>query len=403
MRVAVLGAGLQGACVALELAAHGIDVDLYDKNDACLTQAAAQNEGKIHLGYVYACDPTLQTARLMIKGAAAFAPLMRRWIGDDIDEVPVSSPFHYAVHRQSLISAEAVWAHLQACNALAREEPYGETVDYFGADCRQPPRRRDGYDDLFDPELMVAAFTTPEIAIDPEALAAAVRARVAREPDIRCVLRASVADVSVTDSRAEVVFERDAGRCREGYDHVVNALWDGRLAIDARVGVRPERPWLYRIKHYLRARPAATAPALPSTTIVLGPFGDIVRYPSGDLYLSWYPAGRRGVAANLCPPDWPRVLDDATADEVRRAILAGLARLVPALGHAAFSRFEACAVRGGVIVATGSTDIDDPASGLHARSDIGPRSVGRYHSISTGKLTMAPLFAKQTADRIRGA
>jgi len=57
-------------------------------------------------------------------------------------------------------------------------------------------------------------------------------------------------------------------------------------------------------------------------------------------------------------------------------------------------------VRGGVIVAWGSTDIDDQASELHRRHDIGVHSYGRYHSIDPGKLTMAPYFAKVCADRI---
>lgn len=74
MRVAVLGAGLQGACGAMELASRGIEVHLYDKNERCVTQASAQNKGKIHLGYVYANDRSLRTARKMIEGALSFAP-----------------------------------------------------------------------------------------------------------------------------------------------------------------------------------------------------------------------------------------------------------------------------------------------------------------------------------------
>jgi glycine/D-amino acid oxidase-like deaminating enzyme len=84
MRVAVLGSGLQGACVALELALNGAEVDLYEKNETCLSQASAHNEGKIHLGYVYANDPSLRTARLMARGTLCFSSLMRRWIGDAI-------------------------------------------------------------------------------------------------------------------------------------------------------------------------------------------------------------------------------------------------------------------------------------------------------------------------------
>jgi glycine/D-amino acid oxidase-like deaminating enzyme len=54
MRVAVLGAGIQGACTSLELALNGVEVDLYDKNGRPLAGTSSHNEGKIHLGYVYA-------------------------------------------------------------------------------------------------------------------------------------------------------------------------------------------------------------------------------------------------------------------------------------------------------------------------------------------------------------
>ena len=58
------------------------------------------------------------------------------------------------------------------------------------------------------------------------------------------------------------------------------------------------------------------------------------------------------------------------------------------------------AVRAGVIVAWGSTDIDDRASELHRRNEIGVHSYDRYHSIDPGKFTMAPQFARICVDRI---
>src|SRR5687767_1341421 len=114
MRVAVLGAGLLGSCLALELALRGCRADLIEKNATALAEASANNEGKIHLGYVYAKDESLATARLMIGGALSFEHLMRRWIGGAIDAVPRTSPFYYAVHRDSLVSPEQVKAHLKA-------------------------------------------------------------------------------------------------------------------------------------------------------------------------------------------------------------------------------------------------------------------------------------------------
>src|SRR3990172_3658023 len=140
----------------MELALHGFQVDLYDKNARPLTQASAQNEGKIHLGYVYGNDPTLKTARLMVRGALAFAPLMRRWIGSEIDKVQISTPFYYAVHQKSLIALEEVERHLLACNAIANEAE-APASDYFGSDYRRAPQRVNDYTDLFDPASIVGA------------------------------------------------------------------------------------------------------------------------------------------------------------------------------------------------------------------------------------------------------
>jgi hypothetical protein len=85
---------------------------------------------------------------------------------------------------------------------------------------------------------------------------------------------------------------------------------------------------------------------------------------------------------------------------VRDGILSGLAAIAPAVARFTPEALASCQMNAGVIFAWGSTDIPDRASGLHARHAIGPQSHGRYHSVDTGKLTMAPYFAKMVADQI---
>lgn len=80
MLVGVLGGGLQGCCVAVALAERGATVVLFDKNDSLLSRTAVANEGKIHLGYMYAGDPTLSTAKTMMTGALSFAPFLERYL-----------------------------------------------------------------------------------------------------------------------------------------------------------------------------------------------------------------------------------------------------------------------------------------------------------------------------------
>ncbi len=383
----------------MELGARGIGVDLFEARERCLTQASAQNEGKIHLGYVYANDPTLRTARTMVRGGLSFAPLLRRWLGDVIDSVPVSRPFNYVVHRASLVSPDEVEAHLLACHELALEEIGGATIDYFGADARVAPTRmgRREVRDLYHPDAVSAVFRTSELGIDPEALAGLVRDRLDDDAAIRCRLSTRVRGVERNGTGLDVEFENGAGPGRERYDQVVNALWDSRLAVDRTAGLEPPHPWIWQVKHYVRVR--ALDAGVPCSTIVLGAFGDIVVYGDRDLHLSWYPAGMRGISTELEPPRWPSASDGGFSDEVRVQILEGLAAIVPAVGRLRLDA-DAGSIKGGVIFAWGETDIDDPGSRLHERHAIGTRSREGYHSIDTGKLTTAPLFARVAADRV---
>ena len=71
---------------------------------------------------------------------------------------------------------------------------------------------------------------------------------------------------------------------------VVNALWDGRLVVDAARGLPPPATW----SHRFRRRSSSARPVpwhVPSAVIGVGPFGDVKNYNGRDLYLSWYPAG----------------------------------------------------------------------------------------------------------------
>jgi hypothetical protein len=80
---------------------------------------------------------------------------------------------------------------------------------------------------------------------------------------------------------------------------------------------------------------------------------------------------------------------------VARETIAAIAAWMPAIANAA-----PLAVDAGSIVAHGHTDVDDRASGLHRRTQVGVHSVGPYHSVDPGKLTTAPVFALEAAERV---
>ena len=401
MRVGVLGGGLQGCCIALALAQRGVEVALFDRNQDLLSRTAVANEGKIHLGYMYANDPSYSTAKTMINGALAFAPFFARHLGLGMEAMAVSRPATYVVHRDSQRSPEEISQYLQVTHRMIGEASEGRGKSYFGRDLSGELRRWSAADceEQFDPSVAIEAFDTPEIAIDPVALARAVCARTKADPRIEIKLQHHVLSVEDADG-LEVLARTPHGELRERYDHVVNALWEGRLLLNAKRGLHPGRPWLHRLKYGISFRLPENNGVPLSATFVSGPFGEIVSYSDGLTYLTWYPACLSAMSTDYAPPEWPTYPSEQHRAQILEGTLKAMSQFVLCLRPLDANSLQDVIIKGGVILAWGKTDIVDPRSELHCRFDIGITSIGRFHSVDPGKLTMAPYFADLCADRI---
>lgn len=397
MHIAVLGGGIQGVCVALALAERGARVTLFERERGLLQRTSVVGEAKIHLGYVYAADPTPATVRRLTRGALAFSGLVSHWLECEPESIGVSSPFKYIVHRDSAMPVSAVEQHF----AKVREEmvalDQGRGL-YFGRDLSIGARRLTGEEKaaLYG-EAALAAYDTPEIAVNMTELVPRLLAKLQSEPaiEIRCGFEVHAA----LDARGGIEVHGSDGRAGL-FDQVVNALWDGRFAVDAARGIAPPRQWIHRYKYGARFRLPDGATPPPSTSMVHGPFGDSVFYNDGVVYLSWYPVCMVATSFDM-EPAWP-TLEKADADRIISETFRIIGEIVPAISRIDPATLPDLALKAGTIVAWGKTDIDDRASGLHRRDEIGVGSYGAYHSIETGKLTMAPYFAEECAERIMG-
>jgi glycine/D-amino acid oxidase-like deaminating enzyme len=405
MRVGVLGGGLQGCCAALALAERGAEVILFDKNDALLRRAAVANEGKIHLGYMYAGDPTLSTAKTMITGALSFAPFLERYLGQPAESFSVSVPASYVVHRDSQQSVDDVCSYLKTVHALINEAADGRNQAYFGRDLRAAlrPWSAAETDAEFDPAIALAVFSTPEIAINPTALAQTLQERIVSHPLIEVRCNRKIVGATVEADGICVASNGREGLSWGRFDHVINALWDGRLELNEALGFQANRPWLHRLKYGVSFRlPPGVRPP-PSATFVLGPFGEVVTYGNGIIYLTWYPECLQAISKDVAPPDWATYPPEPLRSRILAGTFRALSSIVTSLRNLDGERLPEASVKGGAITAWGKTDIYDPASELHRRYEIGVTSAGRFHSIDPGKLTMVPYFAEICAERISSA
>ncbi len=177
MRIAVLGTGLAGQLAALEIAEAGHDVDVH------ATDRAAGGLGVIRLGYSCAGGAGLAAVRVLLRGAAAFRPLVERWTGAALFEDHGSADLLHALPQDTLLSADAARLHFAGVARLMAD-PVGPFA--FGVEARGwrqlSPRELAG---LFDPAHVTAAFATREVALDPETLHRALDQAMRAQPRLR--------------------------------------------------------------------------------------------------------------------------------------------------------------------------------------------------------------------------
>ena len=335
----------------------------------------------------------------MLESALTFGPLLDTWSKSLIDwQALRSRSFTYLMMTTSLVSKDDLLNHYTAL-----EDAFVDMVDPTDHYLGQRPSQlwsAVSVPDFVAAESVEAAVGTVEASLD-----------LAR---FRDVMKAAVVSADGIEERYERRVE-SVTRTTHGFlvdgaasngtpwsmpaDAVVNCLWDGRYAIDREMGLPLPESWVYRLKYRVLGMLPLALKHIPSLTMVLGPYGDVVPM-DGSSYLSWYPACRRGWSTAVsAPPEWEAAcageVDDKTSRSVARDVYAALDRIVPGIAQT-----RTTAVDAGIVMSRGSTDIDKPDSQLHERFEIGVRGKDGYFSIDTGKFSCAPMFATHLVGQI---
>lgn len=400
-RVAILGAGIMGSSTALFLARQGVQVTLFDAADQPFSGASRWNEGKIHLGYLYPADPTLKTARQVIPGGLLFGPLVEQLTGCRLADVTTPTKDIFLCHKDSVVSPQAMWNYYNHVAEMVRQQHHAARYIVDVSKCHAEKLAPGELDEISGSPDIIAGFRIPEHSVETNWVADRFVEALSAEPLIETRMNIHVKAVSPKSAHAVdgpwIVTSSDG--THGPYDFIINALWEGRLAIDLTAGLKPERGWSnrYRLSLFLRTTEAQT---LPSVIIATGPFGDIKNYNGRDFYLSWYLAGLMVDSHAICPPAPPAL---STTDEQRisRAILQKLGALLPAT-RLLNDHVEHMQLRGGWVFASGQGQLSDPKSTLHCRSDFGIARKGTYISIDTGKYSTAPWLARKVVDMVVG-
>ena len=415
-----------GCCLALELAQRGYRVDLIDLASAPMTGTSLHNEGKLHLGFVYANDPLKATHGLMIRGSLAFSRIIKKLSGHDANAFMPSQPFHYFVPIDSQLDMIAINDHFHEVEKAIHEVTQNSGDLYLDRRVDQYYRRNSsGYHrSMFSPGLTLGSFRTEERSVSTVAVANILCRAIKNQPNINFISNTKVLSADrLACGDVEIELFRSGETSLNRYSCAVNCLWGDRLRIDSTAGIRDQGPWVLRYKATINlSTPTAARSNIPSATGILGPYGDVVNHSNGSYYISWYPLCK---IAQFIDDDGRKRHDTLHQGALSRCIkkmtasYPSISRSVASIAHRKFVNDnireiaayipsmaslinckKQCEVGGGVILARGTTDIHDPKSYLHQRSAIGPVAHGSYVTIDTGKYCTAPLFAMEAADVI---
>lgn len=391
--VAIIGAGIMGACTAIELARRGVRSVLFEQADSAMAGASRWNEGKIHLGSLYAVSGGLETARRVLPGGLVFFDILERLLDTRVLTHMTQTPDVYLVHRHSLAGPDAVLAHNRAVGALVDAHP--DRLRYPGepgaADFRPVPLDDLGFETGPD---IVAAVECPERSVAPGPIADLVVQRLGADPLIELRTRARV--IAARETLDGFMIEC-AGHAEGPFGHVVNAAWEGRPSIDqASIGATDAAPHhRFRLSLFFDA---LDVEGLRSAVVAAGPFGDFKIYGDGRGYLSWYRAGLVAQAEAIDPPPLP-ALDAKRRRSIAHALLEGLCEHLPGLRRLA-PAMDGATLEGGWVYAQAHGDLGDSRASIHARDRYGLFQHGCYISVDTGKYSTAPHLALSVADRI---
>ena len=389
---AVLGAGIMGSSTALHLARLGLRVTIFEREREPFRGASRWNEGRIHLGFVYANDPSLATARALLPGGLDFARQVSALTGTAVDGAVTEEDDVSLVHRRSVTDPETTAAYYERVAELVRAHPDAGSYlsDVSGSRVERLTRRELG--SLADAAAVVAGFRIPERSVDTNRVADAFVGALASAPRVERAYGQTV--TAVRKARAGRWHVHAGGDVHGPFDAVVNALWDGRPRIDRGLGHRPDRDEQHRYRVSVFARTAVDGPGT-SAIVVVGPFGDVKRYSDRYFCASWYPVGLLARREAPEPPPVPD-LDRSATERIAGDVFRELGAIIPAALAIRDAATE-LRVEGGWVYSQGRGALDDPRASVHRRDRLGVSRRGSYFSVDTGKYSVAPTLAEGLA------
>lgn len=209
MKILIIGGGVFGCNIAIELAKAKFDVDLVEQENDIMLLASMNNHNRLHLGYHYL--RSIKTAEQSLEGLISFLFYYGESVYHNFDN-------YYAIAKEG--------SHTSAQEFLAFCDDVG--IDY---DEEYPEP------ELMNPNTLEASFKVPEPVFDFQLLYSLVKKNITKK-NIKLKLNTRCDDVKLKDNGKYKVML--SGKEYE-YDAVINATYQGINHINNSLGVKPKK------------------------------------------------------------------------------------------------------------------------------------------------------------------
>ncbi len=388
--VGILGGGMQGSCMALLFRKKGYEVTILEQADDLMSRASFNQEGKIHMGFIYAHDTSMNTGHKLMRDCLHFASCLEELLDEKINWNQIKSDkFMYLVPKDSITDAMEIkryFGKLQSeYEKIMRSYPH---LSYLGE------RPEKIYESVPLPGFAEASqfansFQTEEVAVSQNILRERVRKKLTGQ-QIKICLNTKVLGCKKLSACA---YEVNTTKGDHSFDYVVNCLWENQAMLDAQLGVNQKTNINLRLKFGLVSSHIDALDTLPSFSMITGAYGDFVNFTNTidrQMYFSWYPVSRYGMLVNQAiPQEWNNICNGIIPEELYSSQIKDQLKAYQNLFKTEFN-FNSPKLIPGIIVAKGLADIDDDQTELHTRDEDPVFYSEGYFSISTGKFTSIP-------------
>ena len=387
---AVMGAGIQGVCVALMLNKYKYRVLLIDRGNDIMNFTSKTGEGKIHLGFVYGLDKSLKTAEKLTLDALHFSNYIEYLVDDKPDWQSLKSiPFHYLVAHDSMLSDDEIEEYFENIQRIYKDFVSDRQLNYLGS-CPDRVFAETSIPARIKKTSIRKSFRTEEVAIHTSSLKSILKNKLLSEP-VTLLLNSEITEIKTVSDGFQIESTSLKGiNKRIKADIVINCLWANKLKFDSMMGLDTDN-YCVRLKYGLFIYWNSNLHNIPSFTVIQGPYGDFVDFSHfNEAYISWYPSTMRELKTNgLIPLEWNPALNNVHTEAMIQDLKFQNYRNYKNIIQN-FKPFKIKTVRAGIILAQGSSDISEKDSKLHCRSESPIKMKDGYYSINTGKYTSAP-------------